>query len=185
MNAEVQPLGKGMWRVGYAQRDLPIYTIEGGRKGTVPAGRLFRIYLGQLVASDPSTQSPTAQGRYAIEVAPPPDGFWASYPSDLFKQILAEQAAAFAADDAARQKRAGWTDLAFNPDQEFDPRGGSKITGDELNANPKQPLVTPDLTVPAAAQAGFPWWLLLVGIGAGLLLTRKPGRSAPAQVNPR
>lgn len=184
MNDDIKPVGKGKWRLGYAQRPLRINDDQGTQKGTVPAGRLFRVFLGQLVKDDPSTQSPTPSGRYAIEMAPPKNGFWASYPTALFAQILAEQGAEFAADSPARLARAGWTDAGFDLDAAFDAKGAGKITGNELNANPQDPLVIPDLPVVSPSEGGFPWWLVVVGVGAVVLLSRKPARGGGQAAQP-
>lgn len=155
-------------------------------KRTIPKGSLIRVYQGALVEPplDPII-SPTA-AHYVIEVAPPPNGFWVAYPSELNLLADVHTDPAYKADLTARQMRLGWakfTDL--QPNSLIDIKKGG-LTDDKINeAEPSKPIppekviIDPEvIDQPEGGDGkilGVPWWVLLLGLGVVYHATKKRG----------
>lgn len=151
-------------------------------KQIIPKGTLIRVYEGALVEPPLAPiNSPTA-GHYVIELAPPTNGFWVAYPSELnvLKDLV--QDPKYDADLTARQQRLGWA-----KESDLDrgrlvniAKGG--LTDDQANrAHPFKPIpiealkLDPLVIDQAASQpsSGVPWWVLLIGLGVVYHATKR------------
>jgi hypothetical protein len=171
------------WFHGFLPKDTTFFTFDDAgnkTKRTIPAGTLIRAYKGWIGPADKSSGFPSPQQDvWWTEVAPADGEFWSLYKESPQQKALM-QSQAFLNDAEDRQKRNGFAQFDVNTLILPEIKGLTDADLSSASAKPRKPdyrKLTPQEIIDAANGAqsagGFPWWLVIVGIGGVWYYNRK------------